>query len=63
MFTYNGNELADGETFSFGANNYTIDYDNGGAVTLAVAAIPEPGAAALAGVALGWMLLIRRKRV
>lgn len=62
LFTYAGNVLADGDTFAFGANNYTIDYNNGSAVTLAVSAIPEPGAAALTGLALGWMLIARRKR-
>jgi fibronectin-binding autotransporter adhesin len=62
LFTYNGNVLADGATFSYGVNNYTIDYDNGSSVTLAVAAIPEPATAALAGMALGWLVLARRKR-
>ena len=62
LFTYNGNVLSDGETFAFGANNYTIDYDDGSAVTLTVAAIPEPASAALAGLALGWMFVARRRR-
>jgi len=62
LFTYNGNVLADGATFSYGANNYTIDYDDGSAVTLTVAAIPEPATTALVGMALGCVFLARRKR-
>jgi len=62
LFTYNGNVLADGATFSYGANSYTIDYDNGSAVTLTVAAIPEPATTALVGMALGCVFLARRKR-
>lgn len=62
LFTYNGNVLADGATFSYGANNYTIDYNNGSSVTLTVAAIPEPATTALVGMALGCVFLARRKR-
>jgi fibronectin-binding autotransporter adhesin len=62
FFTYNGNVLADGATFNYGANSYTIDYDNGSSVTLAVAAIPEPATTALMGLALGGLFFARRKR-
>ena len=62
FFTYNGNELTNGETFSYGVNNYTINYDDGGAVTLAVSAVPEPTMAGVMGLALGYLALARRRR-
>ena len=60
LFTYNGNELADGERFQVGSqlweidynrtsaaglDNFTSDYVSGSFVT--VTAVPEPGTLAL----------------
>lgn len=60
-FTYNATVLNNGATFAYGANNYTIDYSTGNAVTLAVAAIPEPAVVGLIALALGGLLAARRR--
>ena len=67
VFTFNGSELADDSTFSFGANNYQISY-NGmdgvtSALTLTTVAVPEPSTvAALIVGGLGLLIAKRRKR-
>jgi hypothetical protein len=72
LFTYQGNELANNEEFTFGLNNWRIRYDAptgglnfagehvaGSFVNLTV--IPEPSSVALLGT-LGAMMLLRRRR-
>lgn len=71
LFTFGGNVLDNGETFSSGLNTWRIDYDataggvnfqeeyvSGGFVNLT--AIPEPAASMLGGV--GLLFLLRRRR-
>lgn len=72
LFTYQGNELANNEEFTFGLNNWRIRYDAptgglnfagehvaGSFVNFTV--IPEPSSVALLGT-LGAMMLLRRRR-
>ncbi len=72
LFTYNGSELANGGTFTIGANDWLFRYDDdfggtnftdaqsGASKFVTMTVIPEPGAALLA--ALGGVFLIRRRR-
>lgn len=59
LFTYGGNPLADDASFLVGANSYTINYNDGTAITLTVASVPEPSACLL--LASGFSLLLRRR--
>jgi autotransporter-associated beta strand protein len=75
LFTFEGNELADAEEFTFGLNTWRINYAaaTGGSnfvdehvagsfVNLTVlTAVPEPSSVALLGT-LGAMMLLRRRR-
>jgi autotransporter-associated beta strand protein len=78
LFTYNGNELADGDWFlvgsqewqidynrmlSTGLANFTGDYLTGGSF-VAITAVPEPStwAMALAGLAGSFLVMRRRRR-
>jgi hypothetical protein len=75
LFTFEGNELADTEEFTFGLNTWRINYAaaTGGSnfvdehvagsfVNLTVlTAVPEPSSVALLGT-LGAMMLLRRRR-
>ena len=71
LFTYGGNELANGGTFNDGLNTWQIDYDaiTGGSNFsgeyvagnfVNITAVPEPAAALLGGV--GMLMLLRRRR-
>jgi MYXO-CTERM domain-containing protein len=70
-FTFDGNALADGGTFTAGLNTWIIDYDatTGGSnfsgeylagSFVNITAVPEPVAALLGG--LGLLTLLRRRR-
>ncbi|HEX7260674.1 MAG TPA: autotransporter-associated beta strand repeat-containing protein, partial [Luteolibacter sp.] len=70
LFTYNSNELSDGEQFSFDGTNWVLDYNDtieGGNFTtdstgtyLTMTVVPEPAAALLGS--LGLLALLRRRR-
>jgi hypothetical protein len=72
LFTYLGNTLADGSTFTLGANQWMFDYDDtsggvnfttdqaGATSFVTMTVVPEPRAALLGGI--GLLMLFRRRR-
>jgi fibronectin-binding autotransporter adhesin len=70
LFTFNGNQMADGGSFIFGTNQYTIDYNydfadgitTTNSVRLTSVAVPEPAGVLLMLSGLGVAFLIRRRR-
>lgn len=65
-FTGNGvfGNVADGSTISAGGYDFLADYDTvNHDFTLEVSAIPEPGTVGFVGVAIGLLVLLRRRRM
>ncbi|MGA0041090.1 MAG: PEP-CTERM sorting domain-containing protein, partial [Pirellulales bacterium] len=76
LFTYNGNELADGERFAVGSQLWEIDYNRTSSAGLdnfttdylpsssfvTVTAVPEPATIVLLAAAAGLAALARRRR-
>ncbi|HEY8965051.1 MAG TPA: autotransporter-associated beta strand repeat-containing protein, partial [Candidatus Methylacidiphilales bacterium] len=62
LLTYNGVALADGSSFVYGADSYTIHYGANALTLTGMAAIPEPPVWLLAAVGLGGAMLMRARR-
>jgi hypothetical protein len=61
LFTYNGSAIADGGTLFVGANQFDLDYDYNGH-SVALLAVPEPGAGMMLFGGAGLLGLRRRRR-
>ncbi|MDB6152080.1 MAG: autotransporter-associated beta strand repeat protein, partial [Chthoniobacteraceae bacterium] len=61
LFNVDGNLIPDGGLFTFGANQFQLDYDAGGS-NVVLTVVPEPTTAAALLAGLGTLLGLRRRR-
>ena len=62
LFSVNGTPIADDTTFVYGANTFTLDYNNGSNAVALVVAIPEPTTTLSVLGGLGMLIARRRRR-